>query len=155
MPQFNICVVRGTDYLNWRYFGNPAKPHTLVAYEQNNKLTGFAALQFSSDRCILFNFMVKRGPDRLKSFIAHLTEFAQMKSSAVLVGMMNPAGPYLKDFIHFGFIPTLRRKPFHIIAGRDEIADEVGRLRKWSITYSDLDLEYVGFDRQQSDATEP
>jgi GNAT superfamily N-acetyltransferase len=144
MAQFSVCVVRDTDYLNWRYFENPAKAHTLLAYEQGNELTGFAALQFSGECCILFDFMVKGSRDRVKSFIAQLTEFSQTRSSAVLIALMNPKGPYFKDFIHFGFIPILRRKPFHIIGGRDEIMDEVGHLKKWYVTYSDLDYEYVG-----------
>lgn len=155
MVQFSICAVRDNDYMNWRYFENPARPHTLLTYEQSNKLVGFAALQFSGERCFLFDFMVKRGSGRVKSFIAQLTEFARMNSSAVIIGMMNPAGPYYKDFIRSGFIPMLRRKPFHIIAGRDPITDEVGCLRKWYITYSDSDLEYVGFDDPQPEVTKP
>lgn len=57
--KLSIGCLRDGDYLAWRFFRNPAATHEVYVYEIDGEPCGYAALEFSNYRCVLFDFLVE------------------------------------------------------------------------------------------------
>lgn len=144
-PTFNICGVRDSQYLTWRYLKNPQKGHTILSYEERGALHGFAVLQFYNNRCYLFDFFVKKENELVESFISGLINFAISKGSRLITWRVNPIGPYIKHFLHCGF--KIRRDttfPLEVLVPNDDTDLEyLTNFSNWYLTFGDFDIESI------------
>jgi GNAT superfamily N-acetyltransferase len=142
-PAFNICGVRDSGYLNWRYFKNPLRVHTILSYEEQGILQGFAALEFYKDRCYLFDFFIKREDELVEKFISCLIKFVMSKGSHMLTWIANPTGPYIKNFLQFAFrIKKGSNFPLEVhLPHEDKDLKYLTKLENWYLSYADFDYE--------------
>jgi hypothetical protein len=146
IPYFNICCVRDSDYLNWRYFRNPQKVHTIFSYEENDNLHGFAAIEFYGNRSIIFDFFVRNENELAQSFICSLIKFVISKGLTLITTLINPVGPYMRYFLQCGFrfgYPSTKM-PLTVLATNDNKEIEyLKSIENWYLTYGDLDAEAI------------
>jgi GNAT superfamily N-acetyltransferase len=140
-PTFNICSVRDSQYLTWRYFKNPQRVHTILSYEEEGILHGFAVLEFYNDRSYLFDFFVKREDELVENFVSALIRFVISKGSHMLTWCINPTGPYIKNFLHCAFrIKKGTRFPLEVLVPNDdEDLEYLTKLGNWYLTSGDFD----------------
>jgi len=144
-PAFNICGVRDSRYLNWRYFKSPRRVHTILGYEEQGILHGFAALEFYNDRCYLFDFFIRKEDELVERFISCLIRFVMSKGSHMLTWTANPAGPYVKNFLQCAFrIRKGTNLPLEVhVPNEDRDLEYLTKLENWYLDYADFDYESV------------
>lgn len=147
IPSFNICGVRDRNALNWRYFKNPLKTHTILSYEEQGDIHGFSILEFCGNRCHLFDFFVRNEDEMIENFICAVIKFAISKNSDLITSLINPVGPYIKNFLRFGFTIGYRstKTPFHVLVpNEDKDLEYLTNIKNWYLTNGDCDLEAMG-----------
>lgn len=146
-PSYGICVVRDSEYLNWRYFKNPLRPHVILGYEANGVLCGFACLEFSKYECYLVDFFVKNDDELVESFVCAIVKFAVSKGSNLILSIINPVGLYARNFRNCGFrlgLDLVDGFPLDIMVPRSENDSAyLMDIRNWHLTYMDIDIESV------------
>ena len=144
-PTFNICGVRDNQFLTWRYFKNPHRVHTILSYEEQGILHGFAVLEFCNSRCYLFDFFVKREDELVENFVNAIIRFVISKGSHVLTWTANPTGPYIKNFLHCKFrsLRRMRKGTSHplsvLVPNDDKDLGYLTKLGNWYLTEGDFD----------------
>jgi hypothetical protein len=144
VPSFNICGIRDSNYLNWRYCKNPLNAYTILSYSERDILYGFAVLQFIGNRYYMFDFFAKTEDKVIESFISALVKFASNKQCELITWGINPTGPYVKNFLRCGF--NLQNNPaygtFHVLlpAARNNLK-YLTDLKNWYLTFGDYDIE--------------
>lgn len=144
VPSFNICGIRDSNYLNWRYCKNPMKAHTILSYDEKDISHGFAVLQFIGNRYYIFDFFVKTEDKLVENFISALVKFALSKGSELITWGINPTGPYVKNFLRCGFNlqNNLTYRTFHVLPPDDDSDLEyLANLKNWYLTFGDYDIE--------------
>ena len=146
IPSFEICCVRDSEFLNWRYFGNPLQGQTVFSYEVNGSPVGYAVLAFSRNTGIIFDFFVKSKDELAHNFIAFLIRFVVSNASEKMITMVNPLGVYSDVFSMCGLKVKSRstRRPLIVLPALDD--EDVGymkSLENYYFTYGDTDLESI------------
>jgi GNAT superfamily N-acetyltransferase len=144
IPSFNICGIRDSNYLNWRYCKNPLNDYTILSYCDRDIFHGFAVLQLIGNRYYMFDFFVKTDDKLVESFISALVKFVLSKGCELITWGINPRGPYVKNFLRCGF--NLQNNhaygTFHVLlpnAGNN--LEYLTDLKNWYLTFGDYDIE--------------
>jgi GNAT superfamily N-acetyltransferase len=142
-PLFEICGIRDSEYLNWRYFKNPLKAHTVISYEKNGELHGLAALEMRETKCVIFDFFARPTDLLVEDFICRIVEYGIHNGAKAVSTMINPSGPYVHCFKSCGFHAGLGvKKPLMVLTAHDDpYADELQKLSNWYLSYGDQDVE--------------
>lgn len=147
IPSYNVCCVRDSEYLTWRYFGNPLKAHTILSYEEEGSLHGFAAIEFCGDRCIIFDFFVRNEQEIVRNFLCNLIRYAITKNSNSIISTINPEGLYYRHFLTCGFKSGSHSTELPLMvltANEDEDIEYMRNIGNWYLTHGDYDIESIG-----------
>jgi GNAT superfamily N-acetyltransferase len=137
-----VCGMRDSKYLDWRYFQNPAKAHTILARLVNGELRGFAALEFTQDKCYIIDIFARDDTDSVEKLIAGVLGRALELGTNVIMPIINPKGPYLKQLIRWGFKPGADEYPFMILPTSDNRnIEHLTDSNNWYVSYADHDME--------------
>ncbi len=141
LPSFNICVVRDSQYLGWRYFKNHQENRIILGYEHEGTVHGFAVLEFEKNTCCLFDFFVRKEDGLIEDFIDALLKFLISRGyESVWLGV-NASGNYIKNFSHFGFkLIHFEKNPLEVLLPDDDKdIDYLTDLKNWYLTLGDTD----------------
>ncbi len=142
LPSFGVCGARDSAFLNWRHFKNPAKSLTVLSYEEGADVHGFAAIELSGRRCYLVDLFVRRDDELVENLICGMITFAISMGSDLITSVMNPVGPYFRNFRRMGFRLDTTRIPLPINSAEDARARRyLTRLENWHLTFADYNME--------------
>jgi len=140
-PFFNICGVRDGSYLRWRFLDNPFRRYILkkAVRKEDGRLDGFTAIEISGKNGTISDFFARPEEGVVEALLMGVIRFGVSKSLHSLSLMMNPAGPYYKNFIRCGFgCDRSDKKTFEVFG--DVEKDGLKDLKNWYLTLSDLDI---------------
>ncbi|OPX96599.1 MAG: hypothetical protein A4E58_01686 [Syntrophorhabdus sp. PtaB.Bin006] len=145
IPSYQICCIRDSSYLNWRYFKNPLKAHKVLEYREKGVLQGFMVVQLVDNKCILFDLFVNNKREILRNIISSFIKYAFLQSIELVTFTVNPSWSHASDLRKAGFVfgdlasrgDTLHFLP---VKGYSE-TDYLRKLGNWYLTLGDLDSE--------------
>jgi hypothetical protein len=141
-PNFGVCPVRDSRYLNWRYFENPTKAQQVVAYENNGRLLGFAALEFAGEICYLVDLFAHA--EHVPALIGGVVSLAYSRNASFISTMVNPHGPYYDYFIAQKFRPEPSEMLFQFCISEDFAEKEaLQNASNWYLAFADYDVESI------------
>jgi hypothetical protein len=142
----SIYGVRDSSYLNWRYFDNPARAHTVFSYEERGELQGFAVLEFSATVCYLVDFFVKPDDVLAENLLNGVIALAYANGSRRIKSLINPGGAFFNTFMRRGFTFNVDEVPLQIlIPAADGPLASLLDLEEWYLSYAEYDVEAVSF----------
>jgi hypothetical protein len=142
LPNFGICPVRDSRYLNWRYFENPTKAQQIVSYEENGHLMGFAALEIAGDICYLVDLFAY--PKHVPSFMRGIMDLAYTKNVTFMSAIVNPYGPYYNHYLANQFQPQASEMMFQFcISDNYDERELLLSAPNWYLAYADYDVESI------------
>ncbi len=138
-----IVGLRDSDYLDWRYLQNPAKAHTVLAYEDEGRLRGFVALEFAPRECYLTDIYAGNDADSISHLIAGVIQIAVRKNCNVIVPMISPTGLVAEQLVNWGFKIGLETSSLVILPAASDDLQHLSDIDDWYISYADHDVEAI------------
>jgi GNAT superfamily N-acetyltransferase len=142
LPNFGVCPVRDSHYLNWRYFENPTNAQQVVAYEDNGRLLGFAALEFAGEICYLVDLFAHA--EHVPALIGGVVSLAYNRHVSFISTIVNPHGSYYDYFIEQKFRPQPSEMLFQFCMSEDFAEKEaLQNASNWYLAFADYDVESI------------
>ena len=137
---FSICGKRDSAYLNWRFADHPFKKFTLVECHTRGKLSGYAVLDMSSERCKILDFLCRTDDTSATFFIKLLIDLARDAGKQTVSLFLNPKGPYATVFESEGFMRAGEELPIMALTTGCPVQDKVfSKPENWYLTPGDED----------------
>lgn len=147
--QFEIAVVRDSNYLNWRYLERPDYNYKAFSARRDGNLTGYIVLREDN----LFNFklglivdIISKDTETFNLLISHAYEIFKDKNIDIMGCLMLNTSSYFNELKKAGFINLPKKftpKEFYFVVKADEdiiSKDEVYSSKNWFLTFGDIDI---------------
>jgi GNAT superfamily N-acetyltransferase len=140
---FDFCVRRSADYLNWRYLDNPYKRHELMTARREESLLGFVVFSQNGLDGEIVDLFGEDDDGVIDRLIIKVVELFRRRGLITVSTELIASHPWAERFRKLGFYPR-ESKPF-IVCGSSESAGafaEQGVLlphQSWFITGGDRD----------------
>lgn len=147
LPDHGLCCSRGAEYLKWRYIDNPLHESTILAYEEEDTLHGFAVVRIRGWKCLLVDFFSRSQKEYVEKLIHAVIAFAISRGSSLITLEANPRGLYTESFLKCGFRFGYRSSKYPLVVFPKngpldhEIQKAVRNLDNWYLTFGDQDRE--------------
>lgn len=138
---YDICIYRRRNYINWRYFANPIEQYDLIAYFDNDEIKGYAVFKRYQDELQVVDLLIKKNDVEIGKC---LIEFIILKAIDVKANSislwMNVVHPLHHALEKMGFQPE---GPVTYLGGlvlnrrKDK---SIYDFRRWYFTMSDSDV---------------
>jgi len=140
-PNFSVIGRRDSEYLYWRYLQNPVCWQQLISVKLNDRLIGWAALEFSSQGCLLVDYLFPVDSKEADLALGAIISYAANRGASRLTLRFNLLGHYKKLFLSKGFLPGWSKELFQVLCDDQKLLPQLLDQPGWHFSNGDLNPE--------------
>ena len=147
--KYNICVVRDSKFLNWRYVNKPGENYIILEAIKDNKLAGYIILksnkgEFNLNLGLIIDIQAIDDYRVTDSLIAAAKEYLQNQNVDAIGCLMLKHTIYYQALRKAGFfqVPNfIKPKEFYFVGHTESLQSEyIYNHRNWYLTFGDIDI---------------
>jgi hypothetical protein len=143
-----IVCVRDASFLAWRYLSSPTRRQIPIAVKRDGELTGFVALEFSSDRASIVDLFCAEDPNLIDAILQLVLDRCLSAGCSGIEVSLTSECLTARRLRRFGFVSRDERGfqvaiAAHAQGGEDSQAAVLNSPNAWHFTMADKDMDTV------------
>ncbi len=136
---YPICLVRTSDYLNWRYISNPLENYDVWTYRREGVLKGYVVALQKDEGVQIVDFLSERSDEILKRLFLVISRYYRQEGVQSLDCCFPASHPFIKILKELHFIE--REGNPVVVCGKQEWIAQINKTQDylWWLTSGDRD----------------
>ncbi|MBE6059798.1 MAG: GNAT family N-acetyltransferase [Clostridium sulfidigenes] len=140
--KYTVMLSRCSKYLNWRFCNNPVNKYTILTYQSNGELLGYAVIKVFVNESVLVGDIVDIIAVDTNVFCKLIEsvccKFYEKGITSAKIWMND--NEFIKALRNIGFIQTDETFHFIVKSNNKKVPNEIQDFNNWYLTMSDIDI---------------